>query len=594
MGNRRLGIFAFYEKNGIVDDYVIYLLQDLKECLEQLIIVCNGTLSEGGRQKLVEVADEIFVRENKGYDVGAFREVLLSYMGKDKIKSFDEVVLCNDTFFGPFVPFSTIFSEMEGRKLDFWGVSAQPESLDFWGGTNRRIPAFIQSFFLVIGKSMLSDDRFWEYWEGLEAENWNVTQVVINHEQYFTPYFESLGYCWDAYTDNSFFVGEPEQNMFTPYLVIPYELIKYGKCPFLKKKCVNGKDISQGMEADNGSFSKAMEYIRKSTEYNYELIINYMLKHCSKELIADKLKLSYILSAKEQEKECDYSRIGIVASIKNRKMRELLSLLLKEAADNMYIHLAEHTEILRQHDIEECMPQNVEYICVLQDGFFGIEEKPACMELSYYRFVYENLLASKSYIASVVQLFEQDAYLGVLKTPDVRFGALLNSTADSFENGSYWIKKQALKNRSEFYIGTLYQTQYAELEFINKRIILQSVLQLENINHKTTDFTSYFQNKLFDFCKGQKKIYLYGAGGVGIRTAHALNEEGIDFQGFIVSDGQGKTSEVLGHKVYLISEVSEREANDIGIIVAVEERLYDVITDTLKKHNMNHYFYSYF
>ena len=594
MGNRRLGIFAFYEKNGIVEDYVIYLLQDLKECLEQLIIVCNGTLSEGGRQKLVEVADEIFVRENKGYDVGAFREVLLSHVGKDKIKNFDEVVLCNDTFFGPFVPFSTIFSEMEKRKLDFWGLSAQPEALDFWGGTNRRISSFIQSFFLVIEKNMLSDDRFWEYWVRIDAENWNVTQVVINHEQYFTPYFESLGYCWDTYTDNSFFVGNLEQNMFTPYLVIPYELIKYGKCPFLKKKCVIGKDISQGMEADNGSFSKAMEYIRKSTEYNHELIFNYMLRHCSKEVIADKLKLSYILSAKEQEKECDYSRIGIVAAIKNRQMREQLSLLIKEAADNIYIHLAEHTEMLRQHDIEECMPKNVEYICVLQDGFFGISEKPACMELSYYRFVYENLLASKSYIASVVQLFEQDAYLGVLKTPDMRFGALLNSTADSFENGSYWIKKQALKNRSEFYIGTLYQTQYAELEFINKRIILQSVLQLENINQKTTNFTSYFQNKLFDFCRSQKRIYLYGAGGVGIRTAHALNEKGIDFQGFIVSDGQVKTSEVLEHKVYSISEVSESEASDIGIVVAVEERLYDVIIDTLKKHNMNHYFYSYF
>lgn len=282
MEKRRIGIFAFYEKNGIVEDYVIYLLHSLKECLDRLVVVCNGYLSEAGHKKLEEIVDDICIRENQGYDIGAFQECMLSYIGKNEIKKFDELVLCNDTFFGPFVPFSMIFSEMEKREIDIWGLSAQPKTIDFWTETDRVVPAFIQSFFIVIGTRMIKDECFWKYWAQMDVNEWNITQIVTKHEQYFTPYFETLGYSWDVYTDNSFFEDEPEKNRFTPYLVIPYELIKYGNCPFLKKKCIVGKDISQGMEADNGSLAKAMEYIRENIEYVYDLILKYMLAHCTK------------------------------------------------------------------------------------------------------------------------------------------------------------------------------------------------------------------------------------------------------------------------------------------------------------------------
>ena len=70
---KRLGVFVFYDKDGIVDDYVIYLLNDLKENLDRLVIVCNGALTPDGRDRLEKISPEVYVHENHGYDVGAYK-----------------------------------------------------------------------------------------------------------------------------------------------------------------------------------------------------------------------------------------------------------------------------------------------------------------------------------------------------------------------------------------------------------------------------------------------------------------------------------------------------------------------------------------
>lgn len=47
---KRLGIFFFYEKNGYVDEFITYYLADLAKNLTELVVVCNGKLSEQGRK----------------------------------------------------------------------------------------------------------------------------------------------------------------------------------------------------------------------------------------------------------------------------------------------------------------------------------------------------------------------------------------------------------------------------------------------------------------------------------------------------------------------------------------------------------------
>lgn len=120
---KRLGIFFFYEKNGDVDDFITYYLADLNKNLTELVVVCNGKLSEQGRAAFSQFTDNIIVRENKGLDVWAYKTALDSY-GWAKLSEFDEIVMTNSTLMGPVRPLKEMFDAMwENRDLDFWGLS---------------------------------------------------------------------------------------------------------------------------------------------------------------------------------------------------------------------------------------------------------------------------------------------------------------------------------------------------------------------------------------------------------------------------------------------------------------------------------------
>ena len=120
---KRVAIYFFYDKDGVVDRYVDYFLEDFKKNLDRLIVVCNGKLTPEGRQEFSKYTNEIIVRENKGFDVWAYKEGI-EYIGWDNLKNYDELVMLNMTIMGPVYSFKEMFDEMDSRKeLDFWGIT---------------------------------------------------------------------------------------------------------------------------------------------------------------------------------------------------------------------------------------------------------------------------------------------------------------------------------------------------------------------------------------------------------------------------------------------------------------------------------------
>ena len=73
-GARRAAIFAFYDKDGIVDDYIPVLVGAVRRHCARLLCVVNGELTEAGRAKLAPVCDEILMRPNEGLDVTGYKE----------------------------------------------------------------------------------------------------------------------------------------------------------------------------------------------------------------------------------------------------------------------------------------------------------------------------------------------------------------------------------------------------------------------------------------------------------------------------------------------------------------------------------------
>ena len=258
---KRLAIYAFYDGEGQVSEYVAYKLERLKEHVERLVVVVNGKLQPEGQQTLERYADKLVRRENQGFDIWAFRAGLIEGVGWEALAEFDELLLLNATFFGPLYPFSELFDEMDGRAHDFWGITAfkgpVPNGFTFVG----MIPFHIQSYFMAFRKRVFTDKAFRDYWEALPPMG-TYLDAVLKHEVMFTEFLNNLGFRHSVYCD-------PEKYKAVNPGFDLIDLLVENRCPTLKRRAFFHEPLY--LDLNNVELSRAMELVRK-TDYPTSLI----------------------------------------------------------------------------------------------------------------------------------------------------------------------------------------------------------------------------------------------------------------------------------------------------------------------------------
>ena len=151
---RRLGVFVFYDPQGVVDDYVVFLLASMRKVCTEIVTVCNGFLTEEGHDRLAQWSETVFCRENTGMDAGALKDFFTNLRSKEYWNTFDELVWFNDTCYGPLVPMDKVFEEMKQREpCDFWGITIHARSNAKWPGSKQPgIAEHLQSYFIGNGR----------------------------------------------------------------------------------------------------------------------------------------------------------------------------------------------------------------------------------------------------------------------------------------------------------------------------------------------------------------------------------------------------------------------------------------------------------
>lgn len=223
---RRLIVYTIYDRRGDVDDYVVHALEGLRLHSARIIAVVNGRLTAVGRARLEPVVDELVVRENSGFDIGAQRHALRHL--RDELTQYDEIVLTNDTWFGPVRPFGPVFERMNARAVHFWGMTdhAPEENNPITGkGT---LPYHLQSYWLAVRREMFTSDRWERYWREMPALD-SYTDAVVQHEIVFTAAFRDAGYVADvAFASDDY--GCVNASLFAPRALID------DGCPVLKRR----------------------------------------------------------------------------------------------------------------------------------------------------------------------------------------------------------------------------------------------------------------------------------------------------------------------------------------------------------------------
>ncbi|MER9587105.1 rhamnan synthesis F family protein [Mesorhizobium sp. M0276] len=259
---RRLAIAFYYDQYGKVDDYYFHLIASLRPFVEKMLVVCNGPIDKEAQSRLSEAADSFLIRENKGFDVWAYRTGL-EHIGWDELSRFDEILLFNHTFYGPIFPFSDMFSEMDRRSCDFWGISAhravRPNPIDV---RRSELPFHLNSHFIAVRRSLHQSKAFRDYWTQMAPIN-SYMDSVAKHETVFTEHFQALGFTCSVLLD-------PERYK-TPYpaFMEPDKTLE-DRSPILKRRLFFHDTLSLEREAIN--LPRALEIVENQSDYDLSLI----------------------------------------------------------------------------------------------------------------------------------------------------------------------------------------------------------------------------------------------------------------------------------------------------------------------------------
>ncbi|MEI9425507.1 hypothetical protein O7A70_30655 [Mesorhizobium sp. Cs1299R1N1] len=259
---KRLAIAFYYDPRGKVDEYYFHLLASIRPFVEHVVVVCNGRVDKEAESRLSEAVDDFLIRENKGFDVWAYRAAL-EHIGWDELSHFDEVLFFNHTFYGPIFPFTEMFSEMGQRHCDFWGISAhramRPNPIDV---KKSELPFHLNSHFIAVRRSLHQSKAFRDYWTRMAPIN-SYTDSVAKHETVFTERFQNLGYTCSVLLD-------PERYK-TPYPVLmePDKTLE-DRSPILKKRLFFHDTLFLEREAIN--LPRALEIVERQSDYDLSLI----------------------------------------------------------------------------------------------------------------------------------------------------------------------------------------------------------------------------------------------------------------------------------------------------------------------------------
>lgn len=470
---KRLAIFFFYDKDGIVDNYILYFLKDLKNNVDELLIVCNGFLNNNSENDLKNITSNIIVRENKGFDVWAYKAGIERY-GWDKISCYDELILCNFTLFGPLYPFKYMFEEMNEKDLDFWGITKHHKvDFDSFGTCKYNyIPEHIQSSFLVIRKSLIRTKDYQNFWDNIPMIN-SYADSVGYYEAIFTKDFKDKGYKEDVFVNTE----DLREHTRYPLLMMSYELVKNRKCPVIKRKSFSQSYYDMLSETIGQSTLELYDYIRNNTNYDINLIWDSILREYNMYDIKNIMHLNYILPKEvllvSEGKVNKNSKIAIIIHLYFKDLIKYISEYVAHIPKYMDVYITTDTEekknliqeefdklkfnklqiILIQNrgrDVSALLVgtknfiMNYDYVCFVHDKK-TTQIKPYCIGEGFSYKCFENVLGSDKFIQNVITTFEDNPRLGLLTPPPPNhssfYQTLYSSWANNYKNTCKLAKK---------------------------------------------------------------------------------------------------------------------------------------------------------
>lgn len=447
---KRIAMYVIYDKDGILDNFRKYYLKELRKEVDTIVGVVSGTLTPQSRRELEELTDDFFVRENVGLLAGSWADGI-AHIGWDVLDEYDELLMLNDSFFGPFYPLSEMMNAAEESDADFYGCMKNFEEPEYKEIAGRKLKhGFFRGsicYFYIIKSRLLHSHEFKKYWGKMPPvkEHWD---TIFFAEIDFFDFVKDAGFKIEAYQGDML-----EGYLFDNLSHCMHLLVENERVPFARIRPFATDMIDQALQINYGKDPRqTLAYIDKHTSYDVNMIWDYLLRAKKLTDISNQLQLKYVVSKDHVETPLNeklklaaivhiYYEDQVPVILKYcRNFPEKTDFYLtttsqevKEAIENGMKDLPYRYELTVRPNVGVAMSSlwityadvvtkgNYDYICYFHDkkspySHFAIQGQQFAERL------YENLVGSKELIQNILGTFEQNPRMGICGAPMVYHG----------------------------------------------------------------------------------------------------------------------------------------------------------------------------
>lgn len=303
---RDICIFASHTYSPFLPEYVYNYLQSISAAEIEIIFISTAPVSVVDLPRLSGLAVCVIERENIGTDFGSWCTVL-RYLGWER--RIDFLYLCNDSVFGPFIPFTSLHDEFKLVDKPVMGITDSHQGVAY----------HIQSYFVGI-KPLVSKSNEWiSFWSGLSLFT-ERSKIIEQYEIGFSGMLRQAGFeffIWSDWAKKISFesivrkVAESRSlrsrwlekvlynneriiRFINPCALLWKELIIQYRFPFLKRELLIYEHLFEEFELEEAWQSVLAE---KKQNYPDNLIrfflIDYFLHRALPSLFTDLGKVSY-------------------------------------------------------------------------------------------------------------------------------------------------------------------------------------------------------------------------------------------------------------------------------------------------------------
>lgn len=175
---KRVLLFAGYSERNVIEDYVIYYIRKLSEYAD-IYFCADCDIPESELLKIKPYTKLAMAKRHKKYDFGSWG---ILYSQISNIEDYDELILANDSVFGPLYPLDKTFERIEELNVSACALCGNK---------------FMMSFFVLLKPEVFKTPWFADFLTNIK-DDIDKNDIVRLYEKGISRIVEEHGLKWDC------------------------------------------------------------------------------------------------------------------------------------------------------------------------------------------------------------------------------------------------------------------------------------------------------------------------------------------------------------------------------------------------------------